>query len=659
MTVASRAFGETNDVFRADYGLSFSPEQGAAAPRRPASIRWFADYHREITVEAVEYADSIESSVDIESYSDELSEPLGPPPDYPDSVAESDGNCITSTQNKTSPAISTLSPNRQTRHQSIASISGGIPYSLPSRIRSLQEHMNNEAQARPYSNHMPDNAYIIHTSQIISPPVTEVDPRFKIPLEKLNSNEVKVSSSFGSHLTNMLRRYSSHKNEDNATTTHCNLIDSQSKSSSGFFRKKLTELRRGSNDSKPSAIINEEDCSDWGTSDKSVKIHSFGKINSKPSEFHLHERYEDMGMSLGKGSSGKVSLMKNIQSGELYAVKHFMTEGKDKKEQFKRIHSEYTLGTIFSHPNIIGVVEIIHDSNEIYQVMEFAQYDLFAVVMSDDFSYDEACCIFRQVITGVKYMHDLGTSHRDLKLDNVVVNCDGIAKIIDFGAATVYQYPCSKSLVSSTDVAGSDPYLAPEVVLYDSYDPRPADIWALGIMLVCMLLKKFPWMAPRLTDHTFLLFCFCNDQSSFQELMHDVPFPPKYDATKGKYLSEDERSTISSRWQNLQILSPEMNFVLKRLPEETHSLVMQMLCLAPSRRICIDELAENPWVRSIDMCSQACQDGHTKIYKSNTHSHTEPPPGRSRIADWESDSNGDKDADDRSTAPPAATLSSS
>lgn len=127
--------------------------------------------------------------------------------------------------------------------------------------------------------------------------------------------------------------------------------------------------------------------------------------------------------------------------------------------------------------------------------MEYAPYDLFSVVMSGSMSRPEIYCVFRQICDGVEYLHSLGLAHRDLKLDNCVMTSDNVVKLIDFGTATVFHYPGKKTTLA-TGVVGSDPYLAPEVVSAESYDPRKTDVWSVAIIFMCMVLRRFPWKIP-------------------------------------------------------------------------------------------------------------------------------------------------------------------
>jgi serine/threonine protein kinase len=127
--------------------------------------------------------------------------------------------------------------------------------------------------------------------------------------------------------------------------------------------------------------------------------------------------------------------------------------------------------------------------------MEYAPFDLFSVVMSGKMCRPEIYCVFRQICDGVEYLHSIGLAHRDLKLDNCVMTKSNVVKLIDFGTATVFHYP-GKAHTMATGIVGSDPYLAPEVLNKDSYDPRKTDVWSVAIIFMCMVLRRFPWTIP-------------------------------------------------------------------------------------------------------------------------------------------------------------------
>ncbi len=101
-----------------------------------------------------------------------------------------------------------------------------------------------------------------------------------------------------------------------------------------------------------------------------------------------------------------------------------------------------------------------------------------------------------QILSGVQYMHRRGVAHRDISLDNVLVDSDKNALVCDFGLSVrlpgVYD-----------DCVGKWRYMAPEVISGQAYDPAKADVWSLGILLYRMLLGEFPLTSASKDDTSF------------------------------------------------------------------------------------------------------------------------------------------------------------
>jgi hypothetical protein len=157
----------------------------------------------------------------------------------------------------------------------------------------------------------------------------------------------------------------------------------------------------------------------------------------------LTSKYGKFGKVLGAGAGGSVRLMKRSSDGTTFAVKEFRSRHsyESEKEYAKKVTAEFCVGSTLHHGNIIETLDIVHEKGKWYEVMEYAPFDLFAIVMTGKMSREEVSCSFLQILSGVTYLHSMGLAHRDLKLDNVVVNEYGIMKIIDFGSASVFKYP--------------------------------------------------------------------------------------------------------------------------------------------------------------------------------------------------------------------------
>ncbi|KAI8092633.1 kinase-like domain-containing protein [Halteromyces radiatus] len=279
---------------------------------------------------------------------------------------------------------------------------------------------------------------------------------------------------------------------------------------------------------------------------------------------NIGTRYGTWGRYIGKGAGGSVRLIRRASDQKTFAVKQFRKRlyHESEKEYVKKVTAEFCIGSALHHPNVIETLDIIQEDTHFYEIMEYAPNDLFNVVMSGMMSREEIACCWRQLLQGLSYIHDMGIAHRDLKLDNLVLDPFGMLKIIDFGCATVFRSPFAQdksqpSITLSKGVFGSDPYIAPEQYTQSSYDPCLADIWSCAIIFICMTIRRFPWRLPRPSDHSFHAFC----------------------------------------------TQPQQPFrLLKLLPREARPVIASMLHIQPKRRANLSQVLADPWVQSIDVC---------------------------------------------------------
>jgi hypothetical protein len=175
----------------------------------------------------------------------------------------------------------------------------------------------------------------------------------------------------------------------------------------------------------------------------------------------LSSKYGKLGRVLGAGAGGSVRLMKRSEDGVVFAVKEFRARHnyESEREYTKKLTAEYCIGSSLHHGNIIETLDIVQEKGKWFEVMEYAPFDLFAIVMTGRQSREEVACCFLQILSGVTYLHSSGLAHRDLKLDNVVVSDRGIMKIIDFGSAHVFRYPFENGCVKATGRSLSAPAL--------------------------------------------------------------------------------------------------------------------------------------------------------------------------------------------------------
>jgi serine/threonine protein kinase len=225
----------------------------------------------------------------------------------------------------------------------------------------------------------------------------------------------------------------------------------------------------------------------------------------------------------------------------------------------------------------------------------------------------------------------MGLAHRDMKLDNVVMNEYGILKIIDFGSASVFRYPFENDIVEAHGIVGSDPYLAPEVCNDLKYDPQPADVWSLAIIYCCMTLRRFPWKAPRQSDNSFKLFSMPPDAPSGSNTPAPLPTSRNHQsnrpsATVDRAVSRESSKALEGTVSNpapttvqgsgQQVKGPHR--LLRLLPRESRQIISRMLDLNPKKRATLEEIWNDEWIRSILYCQQ--EEGG-KIVKGVGHTH--------------------------------------
>ncbi|OBT75346.1 HAL protein kinase [Pseudogymnoascus sp. 05NY08] len=386
------------------------------------------------------------------------------------------------------------------------------------------------------------------------------------------------------------------------------------------------------------------------TSQKSLQQLPFGEDHG------LTSKYGKFGKVLGAGAGGSVRLMKRSSDGTTFAVKEFRARHayETEKEYTKKVTAEFCIGSTLHHGNIIETLDIIREKGKWYEVMEYAPYDLFAIVMTGKMSREEVSCSFLQILSGVTFIHSMGLAHRDLKLDNVVVNEFGIMKIIDFGSASMFKYPFETEIVLATGIVGSDPYLAPEVYDERKYDPQPADIWSLAIIFCCMSLRRFPWKMPRMTDNSYRLFASPPSESTDAR--------PEINSSKSKSETEIARIVAASQTVDGKAVNavpaavveapttkpavgadvpaatgkpaaavekkPEVIKgpwrLLRLLPRETRHIIGRMLEIDPRKRATMAEVLEDPWISGTVICRQDAASGH--VISATGHTHTLEPP---------------------------------
>ncbi|XP_075224568.1 serine/threonine-protein kinase grp isoform X2 [Lycorma delicatula] len=188
--------------------------------------------------------------------------------------------------------------------------------------------------------------------------------------------------------------------------------------------------------------------------------------------------------TLGEGAFGEVQLVINKTTGEAVAMK--VIDFKKHEEAKKTIRKEVTVHRMLSDKHIIQCYGMRQENDWGYIFLEYARGgELFDKIEPDiGMPVVEAQKYFKQLISGVEYMHRKGIAHRDLKPENLLLDVHDNLKISDFGMATIFRFGGQERPLEKQ--CGTFPYIAPEVLLRP-YSAEPADIWSCGIILVAML----------------------------------------------------------------------------------------------------------------------------------------------------------------------------
>ena len=210
-----------------------------------------------------------------------------------------------------------------------------------------------------------------------------------------------------------------------------------------------------------------------------VIIPIFKNRNKIKKEYRLSDN------PLGQGAFGEVRKAVHIQSGMERAIK-IIYKANTSEEERQKIFREVEILQRLDSPNIVKIYEFFEDSRFIYIVMDVIEGgELFDRIQEvQRFSEKKAADYFKQILTGVNYLHKSNIVHRDLKPENILFDGAGNLTIVDFGTSKMYD---KRKKMKKTH--GTPYYIAPEV-LKGSYDEK-CDVWSCGVILY-ILLSGFP-----------------------------------------------------------------------------------------------------------------------------------------------------------------------
>lgn len=197
--------------------------------------------------------------------------------------------------------------------------------------------------------------------------------------------------------------------------------------------------------------------------------------------------------TLGEGEFGKVKLGVHKDYGEEVAVKLIRRGSVNDQARLGKVEREIEVLRNVKHPNIVRLFDVIETEKYIGIILDFANGgELFDHILAHRYLKEkDAAKLFAQLISGVDYLHKKKIVHRDLKLENLLLDKHRNVIITDFGFANRFEHKKDDLMATS---CGSPCYAAPELVISDGlYVGSAVDIWSCGVILYAMLSGYLPF----------------------------------------------------------------------------------------------------------------------------------------------------------------------
>jgi len=199
-----------------------------------------------------------------------------------------------------------------------------------------------------------------------------------------------------------------------------------------------------------------------------------------------------IGKEVGRGAYASVRVGLHKPSNMKVAIKVYPKEKILEPNRQKSVRREIKIMERMNHPNIIKIYDTIETRNYVNIIMEYIDgkslYHFLKAQPQRRIKEKHAFHIFKQLISALDYCHSRCITHRDIKLENVLIDKNANVKLIDYGFTT-----CFPNNQKVKMFCGTTSYMAPEIVLRKEYYGPPVDIWALGVLLYALLCGELPF----------------------------------------------------------------------------------------------------------------------------------------------------------------------
>ena len=270
------------------------------------------------------------------------------------------------------------------------------------------------------------------------------------------------------------------------------------------------------------------------------------------------------GRIIGRGAFGKVNIGLNILTGRIVAIKSFNKQNISSFTSKEKIRKETDIMRNLKHSSITKILEMFESEKYVLIIMEYISGGNLQSFVKKRRKLNEktAKILFKQIMEGIKYIHSKNIVHRDIKLENILIDLNNNIKICDFGVSKRIH---SNSILE--DQCGTPVYMAPEIIKNEGYKGFPVDIWSAGVSLYLMLSGNIPF--NKTSKH------------SLQEDILNSTYPP-----------------------------------ITGISNEADDLLRGLLDKNPSTRLTVDEVLVHPWLRDEEF------DKNTKLNLNKYHLFT-------------------------------------
>ena len=256
---------------------------------------------------------------------------------------------------------------------------------------------------------------------------------------------------------------------------------------------------------------------------------------------------------IGKGAFGTVLLMEDEVVDEQLILKFLNPNVSSDEEMMKRFVHELRYSRKITHRNVIRIYDFLHLQGAYAISMEYFPSHTLSGEIPDNKPMDlkKALGYSRDMATGMNVAHQAGVIHRDLKPANILVNNEGLLKIVDFGVAAAASSGDTQ-LTKTGYVIGSPKYMAPEQILGKKVD-QTADVYSIGVIMYEMTTGVPPYSRG---DHMSVMYQHVQGKAKgCQEINPDLP--DDFAAVIIKAMSVDK----TKRYQSMEELTDALDAV--------------------------------------------------------------------------------------------------